>query len=114
MIKSKIRASNTLLNSAEYAITRKEQFSFLSCQDTGTLTYPDPPSPAKYQCASQLRGPGEDFLFLSQSYFSILLFRARAEPSLPLSVLLLSGWEVTHGGEGEGQGNCEPIDLAST
>jgi hypothetical protein len=29
MIKSKFRASNTLLSSAEYAITRKEHFSFL-------------------------------------------------------------------------------------
>ncbi len=30
MIKSKFGASNTLLNSAEYAITRKEHFSFLA------------------------------------------------------------------------------------
>jgi hypothetical protein len=30
MIKSKFRASNTFLNSTEYAITRKEYFSFLA------------------------------------------------------------------------------------
>jgi hypothetical protein len=30
MIKSKFRASNTLLNSAEHAKTRKEHFSFLA------------------------------------------------------------------------------------
>jgi hypothetical protein len=30
MIKSKLRASNTLLTSAKYAITRKEHFSFLA------------------------------------------------------------------------------------
>jgi hypothetical protein len=56
----KFTASNTLLNSAEYAIKRKEHFSFLaetSCQDTATVTYPDPPSPAQYQCTLQLRGP---------------------------------------------------------
>jgi hypothetical protein len=30
MIRSKFRASNTLLNSAKFAITRKEKFSFLA------------------------------------------------------------------------------------
>jgi hypothetical protein len=30
MVESKFRASNTLFNSAQYAITRKEHFSFLS------------------------------------------------------------------------------------
>jgi hypothetical protein len=30
MIRGKFRASNTLLNSAEYAITRQEHFSFLA------------------------------------------------------------------------------------
>ena len=35
------------------------------------MTYPDPPSPAKYQCALQIRGPGQDFLFLSLSSFSL-------------------------------------------
>jgi hypothetical protein len=36
------------------------------------VTYPIPPSPAKYQCAPQLRGPGRDILCLSLSYFSML------------------------------------------
>ncbi len=39
--------------------------------DTATVTYPDPPSSAKYQCALQLRGSGQDFLCLSLSYFSL-------------------------------------------
>jgi hypothetical protein len=63
--KSKFRASNTLLNSAEYATKRKVHFSFLaktSCQDTATVTYPDPPSQAKYQCALRLKGPGVERL----------------------------------------------------
>jgi hypothetical protein len=56
MIESKFRTLNTLLNSAEYAITRKQHFCFLaltSCQDTATVMYPDPPFPVKYQCALQ-------------------------------------------------------------
>ncbi len=74
MIKSKFTSSNTLLNSTEYAIPRKDHLSFLaltSCQDPAKVPYPDPPSLAKYQCAFQLRGPGEGCLFLSLSYFSL-------------------------------------------
>ncbi len=37
------------------------------------MTYPDPPSPAKYQCVLQLSGPGRDFLCLSLSYFSLVV-----------------------------------------
>jgi hypothetical protein len=33
--------------------------------------YPDPPSPAKYQCALQLTGPEQNFLFLSLSNFTL-------------------------------------------
>jgi hypothetical protein len=75
MIKSMLRDSNVLLKSAEYAITRKEHFYFLaltSCKDTATERYPDFPSPAKNQCALQLRVPGQDHLFLSLSYFSLV------------------------------------------
>ncbi len=37
------------------------------------MTYPDPPSPAKYQCPLQLRGPDQEPLCLSLSYFSLFL-----------------------------------------
>jgi hypothetical protein len=59
IIKSKFTASNTLLNSAEYSITRKEHFSFLaqtSCQDTATVTYREAPSPV---CAPTKRASPE-------------------------------------------------------
>jgi hypothetical protein len=35
------------------------------------VTYREAPSPDKYQCALQIRGPGQDFLFLSLSSFSL-------------------------------------------
>ncbi len=35
------------------------------------MTYSDPPSPAKYQCALQLIGPEQAPHFLSLSYFSL-------------------------------------------
>jgi hypothetical protein len=35
------------------------------------VAYPDPPSPAKYQCVLQLRGQGQDFS-ASQSFFSLV------------------------------------------
>jgi hypothetical protein len=68
--KSKLTASDTLLNSAEYSITRKKYFSFLdqtSCQYTATVTYREALFSAKYQfvCA-----PAK---------------RVRQWPSLPLS-----------------------------
>ncbi len=37
------------------------------------MTYPDPPSTAKYQCVLELRGPGRDFHCLSLSYFSLVV-----------------------------------------
>jgi hypothetical protein len=35
------------------------------------VTHPDPSSLAKYQCALQLRGPGQDPLFFFLSSFSL-------------------------------------------
>jgi hypothetical protein len=63
-MKSKLRASNTLLNSAKIAVTRRDHFCFLaltSCQDTTTVTYLNPPPPANNQCMLKLRGPGPVF-----------------------------------------------------
>jgi hypothetical protein len=68
---NKFRALNTLLNIAEYAITRKEHFSFLA-KAHSTVTYPNPPSPAKNQYAAlKLRVPGQATRCLSLSYFSL-------------------------------------------
>ncbi len=50
---------------------RLEQRPKTSCQDTTTGTYPNPPSPAKIQCALQLRGPGQAPRCLSPSFFSL-------------------------------------------
>jgi hypothetical protein len=36
------------------------------------VTYREAPSPAKYQSALQLRGPDQDFLFLSLSSFPLV------------------------------------------
>jgi hypothetical protein len=71
-MKSKLRASNTLLNSAKNAMTRKDNFCFhaeTSGQDTAIVTYLNHPSPANIQYMLKLRGPG---------------------PSLPFSVIFLS------------------------
>ncbi len=46
------------------------------------MTYTDPPSPAIYQCALQLRGPEQGFLFLFLSYFSLM-------PSVPRPVWVM-------------------------
>jgi hypothetical protein len=68
---SKFRASNTSLNRAEYALTRKEHFS------TTTLIYPNPPSPAKRR-ALLLRGPNQTPCCLSLSYSTSLWFEYEA------------------------------------
>ncbi len=47
------------------------------------MMYSDPPSPAKYQCALQLRGPGQAPLCLSLSYFSLEI--SQKQDPLPIS-----------------------------
>ncbi len=70
-----------MLNSAKYAITMKEHFSFLariSWQNTVTVKNTNPPSPAKIQCA--LKGPGP--LSASLCLTSLWLYRTCAPPLL--------------------------------
>ncbi len=50
--------------------------------------YPDPPFPAKSQCALQLRGSGQDPLFLSLSYFYLISIGV-----LPLLMNILFRWD---------------------
>ncbi len=68
LFKSKFRASNTLLDRAEYAITRTEHFSSLP-KHLATVAYF---SLQQKQFALQLRGPGQAPLCLSLSYFSLV------------------------------------------
>ncbi len=74
IIESKFRASNTLLNSAEYAIKRKEYFSFLNILPVLSIS-----DVIKSSLSSKntVCGPAE---------------RAQPSPSLPLSVGLTSLW----------------------
>ncbi len=79
-----LTASNTILSSDEYAITRKGHFSFLaytSCYDTATVTSESSPSSKNMAAA-----PTE---------------RARPGPSLPVFVILLSRRRPQDSGERE-------------
>jgi len=73
MIKSKERASNTLLYSAEYAIRKKEHFSFLKHLARTQQRWRTQilPLQQQNQCALQLRGPSQAPRCLSLSYFSL-------------------------------------------
>ncbi len=77
-MKSKFRASNTLLNSGEYAFTRKEHFSFLFINILPGHSNSEVPK-SSLSNKNTVCAPAE---------------RAKPGPSLPLSVLLLSGGQT--------------------